>query len=221
MTNTCGNGGKQLHRFLKPGGHGNVVFNFRGHAIEDLVPYAMGYRLAARWLARALGEAPGYADYEGYPILFLYRHSLELYIKAIVYKGAKLLGLLDQAKMETKGLFSNHRLSPLLRPLHTIFAAMGWDMEGSGLVSMADFDNLIESLDEIDADSYAFRYPISKKRKPYLPTHFVLNPVRLGAQLEPLLNSLEGATERLTEEFEVAAEARYELQQWLANDESV
>ncbi len=74
-----------MHRFLVPqvdgkSVHGNVVFNWRGNPIDDLVAYANGYRLAARSLAASFREQGAYADYEGYPILFLCRHAIELFL---------------------------------------------------------------------------------------------------------------------------------------------
>ena len=78
-------------------GHGNVVFNFQGSPVGDLSAFAHGYHEAAKVLAERLHAAAGYADYEGYPILFLYRHALELYLKAVVYRGAMLLHLVSEA----------------------------------------------------------------------------------------------------------------------------
>lgn len=57
-------------------------------------PRPVGYREAGKVLADRIAAANGYADYDGYPILYLYRHSLELHLKAIVYHGAALLGLI-------------------------------------------------------------------------------------------------------------------------------
>ncbi len=57
--------------------HGNVVFNFSHNAIEDLAHFAKGYHRAGKHLAEKLAASRGYADFDGYPILFLYRHALE------------------------------------------------------------------------------------------------------------------------------------------------
>ena len=82
--------------------HGNIVFNFRGSAIDDLVEFGHGYHIAGKKLIEDLENKKSYADYDGYPILFLYRHALELYFKAIVYKGANLLNLISKTKVNTR-----------------------------------------------------------------------------------------------------------------------
>jgi hypothetical protein len=139
-----------MHRFFIPNDHhGNVVFNFTSQPIEDLPAYALGYREAGRSLAANIGASNGYADYDGYPILFLYRHALELYLKAVVYRGARLLGLVSQEAIDTNRLFERHDLSRLLPAIHEIFRQMRWDFEGSGLDSFDDFSNLIRSIDSI------------------------------------------------------------------------
>jgi hypothetical protein len=71
-----------MHRiFLSEHFHGNVVFNFTVRPIRDLTAFALGYREAGQTLAAKMAAARGYADYDGYPILYLYRHALlELYL---------------------------------------------------------------------------------------------------------------------------------------------
>jgi hypothetical protein len=205
-----------VHRFLdKPqGGQGNVVFNFRGHPVEDLSAFATGYHLAGKTLATNFATK-GYADYEGYPILFLYRHALELYLKAVVYQGALLLGLVAEETLDTKKLFRKHQLSLWLPHVEAIFRVQGWAFDGTGLNSFDDFEELVHSLDGIDPESYAFRYPIDSQGQPYLPRHFVLNVVSFARNMDGLLSALDGAATGLREDFQLAAEARYELRQFI------
>src|SRR5947207_1757305 len=101
---------------------GNVVFNFSGNPIRDLTAFAHGYREAARTLATPFsGDA--YADYNGYPVLYLYRDSLELYLKAVVYRGAQLMGLVGQEYPSNPDLFKKHGLTRLLPSVRAIFKA--------------------------------------------------------------------------------------------------
>ena len=48
----------------------------------DFGVFAKGYTLAANRLASLLLEAPRFSDYEAYPVVFLYRHALELLAEA-------------------------------------------------------------------------------------------------------------------------------------------
>jgi hypothetical protein len=194
---------------------GNVVFSFRGNPIHDLVGFAVGYREAAKVLAvRFKGNA--YADYDGYPVLYLYRHSLELLLKAVVYRGAMLMGLIGKQQPEVPGLFSKHDLRRLLPAVRAIFKAMRWDFEGTPFATFEEFERVIGQVDEIDSGSYAFRYPMKTTGEAHLPHHFVMNVANFGETMDILLGYLEGAADLLDETFQAEAEASYEVQQLLA-----
>jgi hypothetical protein len=197
--------------------HGNVVFNFRKNAIGDLTAFALGYREAARTLAAGFsGDA--YADYEGYPVLYLYRHSLELYLKAVVYRGAMLMGLIAEDYPEVPGLFKRHDFGHLLPAVRAIFKAMKWDFDGTLIGSFGEFEKLIQTLDSVDKGSYAFRYPINPAGEAHLPHHFVINIPNFAETMDALLGYLEGAADLLHDNFQTAAEAAYEVEKFLAEE---
>jgi hypothetical protein len=108
-----------MHPFLEPRYDGNdVVFNFGGRAIDDLVAFAEGYHWAGASLLNQLVSSQCLAEPEGYPILFLYRHALEVYLKAIVCQGARLARIISDEDFDTAKFLSRHELTPLL-PLVT------------------------------------------------------------------------------------------------------
>jgi hypothetical protein len=173
------------HRFFNAANiHGNVVFNFTRGPINDLSEFALGYREAAHVLAEKMAAAHGYADYDGYPILFMYRRALELSLKAIVYRGVKLAGLISEEHIDVKELFARHDLSRLLPAIKSIFEQMGSDFEGSGLESYEDFASLIRSIDSIDSGSYTFRYPIDRTGEANLPNHCVVNVLEFAQGMD-------------------------------------
>jgi hypothetical protein len=203
-----------MHRLLTPvQWHGNVVFNFHPRPVRDLLAFGVGYREAGRILANRIAAANGYADYDGYPILYLYRHSLELHLKAIVYHGAALLGLIAEERVNTDRLFERHELARLLPPIRAIFEQMRWTFDNSGFASYDDFAEFIRDLDIIDPGSYAFRYPIGRRGQALLPPHFVINVVEFSDHMETLLRLLEGAATAIDENWQAEAEARHELAQ--------
>ncbi|MFQ5926113.1 MAG: hypothetical protein ACE5MH_01620 [Terriglobia bacterium] len=201
------------HFFQSTNFHGNVVFNFTGQPILDLTAFALGYHMAGQALAARMAASRGYADYEGYPILFLYRHALELYLKAIVYRAAMLLKLVSEEQVDTRQLFQRHKLVRLLPAIRAIFNEMDWDFEGSGLASFDDFASFIRDLDSVDPGSYAFRYPVNRSGEAHLPHHFVVNVVSFAQRMDILLRFLEGGATGIEEHWTAAAESRYELQQ--------
>jgi hypothetical protein len=203
--------------------HGNVVFNFDRDPIRDLPAFALGYRQAANRLAREFADSRGYADYEGYPILYLYRHSLELYLKAIVYRGAMLMRLIGEGQPVVQGLFQRHDLTRLLPAVRAVFKAMHWnfDFEGSEFASFDEFEDFIRTIDSIDPRSYAFRYPMNPSGQAHLPHHFTVNVVAFSRIMDVLLGYLEGAAALIEDNWDTAAQSAYELQQYLAGEGEV
>jgi hypothetical protein len=194
--------------------HGNVVFNFSGRPIEDLAAFADGYHKAGQHLAAQLASSV-YGDYEGYPILFLYRHALELYLKAIVYQGGLLVGVISGKEIDdVPGLFGCHQLDKLLRPLEAIFKALDWDLEGTALTSFEDFAQVIKTIQGVDPRSYVFRYPITGKRKVYFPPGFILNVVSFARRMDGILEFLSNAANGIPEQLRENEQARYELEQY-------
>ncbi|MFZ3149897.1 MAG: hypothetical protein WA137_12780 [Methanothrix sp.] len=200
--------------FQSNNSHGNVVFNFRRNPINDFAPFAKGYQRAGKHLAEMLAHSPSFPDFEGYPILFLYRHALELYMKAIVYRGAQLLQLLDIDSPDTSRLFTDHRLSILLPGVKAIFDGIGWtwDTEIAGISNFEDFTKLVKGIEEIDPGSYSFRYPTNTKGKAALNHHTLINAIEFSRKMDPILDLLDTAVLGIHEDFDAIAEAKYELQ---------
>jgi hypothetical protein len=196
--------------------NGNVVFNFTSGPIGDLTAFALGYRKAGHTLAANMAKARGYADYDGYPILFLYRHALELYLKAIVYRGAMLVRLISQEVVDTDRLFERHDLARLLPAIEAIFRQMNWEFNGAGFASFDEFASFVEYLDSIDPGSYAFRYPINRTGQAQLPRHFTVNVLEFAHVMDGLLGLLDEAATGIDEDWQAEAEARYELRQLAA-----
>lgn len=196
---------------------GNVRFNFGSDPIRDLVPFAIGYRGAARALAASFaGDA--YADYDGYPVLFLYRHSLELFLKAVVFRGAIAVGLVGLKGPNIPDLFSNHGLARLLPALRAIFRNMDWDFDATPIGTWAEFERTVRELDGIDPQSYAFRYPITTTGHTHLPPDFTINIPNFAATMDVILDYLEGACGLLEETIQFEVDAKREVEQLLGRE---
>jgi len=209
-----------MRPFINIPSPGNVVFNFTGDPIGELSAFALGYREAANRLATEFSQSDPRPDYEGYPILYLYRHSLELYLKAIVYRSAGLMGLMGKEKPDVTKLFKSHKLRRLLAPVRAVFNAMQWnfDFEDSEFASFDEFEQFIGTIDSIDADSDGFRYPMNREGQANLPHHYVINVISFAKIMSSLLSYLEGAADLIKESWLTVAEASYDLQQYLAED---
>jgi len=197
--------------------HGNVVFNFRANPMDDLAAFADGYHRAGRALTARLSEAAGYRDYEGYPILYIYRHALELYLKAIVYRGFQFLDLVEADRPKVKKLLTSHRLTMCLPAMHAIFKAVGWSWgtDVKGMQSYREFEGLVRGIEEMDPGSFVFRYPVNCHGNAALGHHTIVNVVDFARNLDPILDLLSGAVLGLHEEFDATAEMTVELRDML------
>jgi hypothetical protein len=193
---------------------GNIVFNFQRNPVGDLTAFANGYRHAAQALTTRL-QRNAYADYDGYPVLYLYRHSLELYLKAVVFRGARLMGLVGEQRPEVSKLWQHHGLARLLPALRAIFRSMDWDLDETIFGTWTELEKFVTEIDGIDPGSYAFRYPVTTRGSAHLPHHFVLNVVNFAETMDALLGYLAGAADLLEHTFHEEAEARYEVQRLL------
>jgi len=204
----------------KPG-KGNIVFNCYFTPIEQLQFYAAGYHEAGQFLVEKFKRAAGYRDFEAYPVFFLYRHSSELYLKAIAYKGAKLLNLMsDETIADDPKLFSSHNLTRYFPLLKKICVERKWSMDEKvqkGL-SLNDAIKFIQELETIDPSSYNFRYPNTSKGVGALKHHTVLNVIHFGKTLDPVLTLLDAMVTGIDYDWDNAAEILYEVQEILKNE---
>lgn len=212
-----------MRPFINIPNSGNAVFNFSRDPVKDLTAYALGYKEAAKHLVIEFSRSDPRPDYEGFPILYLYRHSLELYLKAVVYRSAGLMGLVGKQKQHIAKLFKSHKLTPLVPAVRAVFDAMNWGFEfaGSEFATFDEFAQFIETVDSIDSDSDAFRYPVGRKGRAILPRHFVINVISFAKIMDALLDYLEGAAHLIEENFQLAAEATYEVQRYLARESEI
>lgn len=181
--------------------HGNVVLNFRRAPRAEFGPYGEAFWRSASDLAKKLASSQGYRDTDACPIVFLYRHALELYMKAIVISGRKLVRLSGR-DVDVDAL-GDHPLTPLVPTARAIFAEMRWSWErDAGQVEM-----VLKELDRLDPHSFTFRYPTNKKGKGHVPHHFGFNVLEFADRAESALRLLDGALTGIEEALGSAAEA--------------
>ncbi len=68
----------------------DVVLNWYGQPLEKLDSCAQAFHAAGKRLA-GKSSAEQLRDIGACPVVFLYRHSLELYLKSILITGSKIL----------------------------------------------------------------------------------------------------------------------------------
>lgn len=204
----------QRQKLFGPGKtiHGNVVLNFMRRPESEFGIYAAGFWRAGRSLANSLAKQRGYRDFDACPIVFLYGHALELYMKAIVRRGRSLVSLAGNKLPLDPRALNRHELLPLTEPLHYIFKHVGWTWkaEVDGVKTFRQFKARVRELDRFGT---AFRYPVDTKGQPSVSHHFVFNVLEFATKLEAAIRLLDGAVTGLEEEWDQQASAAYEKQQ--------
>jgi hypothetical protein len=191
------------------GGEGDWETNAWVRGATDYA-YAEGYRRAARLLANDVIQNRWDTDFLVFPIVFLYRHNVELQLKNLIPQGAYLArNALNEANRNT--LKSSHRLDqlwgifePILRTLKGEFAVTEDQIE-----AITSYIAQIHAVDEL---SFSFRYitnkagtaSIDKEKLPYI------NLGVLAEGMEKLTGFLFGLGEAFREAIQVQHEMEHD-----------
>jgi hypothetical protein len=157
-----------------------VVF---GATVPDWYKFAHGYKIAAEVLISRLNERGVISERVCLPILFLYRHYVELSLKALLLD----LGELTDGDQEIPG---SHALIPLWKNLRT--RLLGFD-PGQESPWLDRAEVLIKELDTLDPRSFTFRYPVSKAGARLLPGPISFDMNHFREVAEELEMVIEGA----------------------------
>ena len=194
--------------------HGNVVLNFVGSPKTEFGAFAGAFWRAGRSLAKSLATSHGYHDLDACPIVFLYRHALELYLKAIVLLGQDVVALAGKKLPLAPRALARHELTPLLEPTRYIFRHLDWKWKTDvdGVKTFRDFQALVRDIDRLDGGSFTFRYPIDTKGKSPVFHHFVFNVLEFAQEVEGAVGPLDGALTGLEELWDQQASDAYARQ---------
>jgi len=195
--------------------HGTVVLNWHGTPEREFTFFAEAFHLVAQDAVAALRKNPHFGlygspveDFRAYPVVFLYRHALELYMKAVVLVGAPMLTIKGMGEINRETLLKNHSLDSLRQDLEKVFEAYEWewDLGTPHFRSLDDFRKTIAELHSVDARSDAFRYPLDTKGQPSLESHFRFDLFEFCAVLDSLFPVFEGAAVGAYEELHATLE---------------
>ncbi len=129
-----------------------------GLSTPDWYRFAHGYKVAADLLVTRLNERGAADEHACYPILFLYRHSVELSLKALLNDVGELI---DWPRRDGP----EHSLMRLWQTLRERLLTYDRTQDSTWL---ARADALIRQLHEVDPGSLTFRYPVSNDGIPML-----------------------------------------------------
>jgi len=166
----------------------NFVISFSANPQQDFGVFAKGYSKAAHVLAESLLAKQRFSDYEAYPVVFLYRHSFELYLKSFYYKAVLISAFKNIQSIDN--FVQHHKLTLLAQVFKKICRVLF--PSDKSLLKIADKVNRFAAdFEQIDFDSFAYRYPIDKQGNASAKHHQVVNLFAFHQAMQELLNDLE------------------------------
>jgi len=170
---------------------GPALSNRRNVLPQDLSGYARSFHKAAKKLAEAFEPNPGpFTDLAACcPVVFLYRHALELHLKAIVLgEGGNFLAI----KPDPLSLHKTHSVSWLTQFVCQIVTALKWEPEFRcvGIDSLDDFKTFVQSVNSVDPGSYPFHLPVATEGQASLNVRGFAT--KMDALLELLASTVDG-----------------------------
>lgn len=174
--------------FAATGDRSDVVLNWYGESIDKLDLYSEAYRSVAQSLIEKSSEDQ-LRDIGACPIVFLYRLSLELSLKAVLISGSKIL---EHNGEPFNGpeiiLGKSHNLSELLKELKTLYRQLGWKWDAT----LEGFGKLILEFQDKDPKASYFRYPVKIKGEPALERNFSFDLRNFSERMEEMLEFFDG-----------------------------
>jgi hypothetical protein len=159
--------------------------------------HAEGYKKAADLLVEQTKQDMVGQDYVIYPVGFLYRHSLELYLKSLIMVGQQLRG-------KNPRFPKHHELWELWQEARAVLEDT-WPNDPK-----ADLDNVevrIRQFVDVDPFSEAFRYPSARNGKESLSQMTHINLRNLKEVVGRLIGLLDSAFWGMVEIVRIRREA--------------
>ena len=150
----------------------------------NIVPHIEGYKHAADHIYNRIGDEDRFMR-KGFlilPMVFLYRHFVELSLKDIVALG----NYLENGDYTYP---TNHKLSGLWKLARDLLVGIVHGCTDEDLDAMGE---LIGQLDAVDPESFAFRYPVKKDWRPSLP-NLEFNLMQFRESIDKMTSFFEGA----------------------------
>lgn len=180
-----------------------VWFYFSNFPQYELGYYGRAFLEAARTLMRSLRRKRGFSNVSAAPVLFTYRHAIELFMKAIIVGANRPLSATEDDDAQLFSELGGHELSRLLPIVRSTFDAAGWEWRWPNNPYVETFDDvaaLLSYIETIDPRSFSFRYPIDKRGRRSIAKDVEVPFEVLVAALDALAEALHVA------EFGLSAE---------------
>ncbi len=150
---------------------------------------ADSYREAGDALVAAAEDDTYSRNLLGAPILFQYRHYIELSLKSLLLAAGELLD--DPQVVEPR-----HYLLSLWQKVRALLLRVDPRGDGPWLVRV---DNVIEEFDQIDPTSFTFRYPVDITGAPSFAAPITIHPATVKGIIDEIAIIFDGADAQIDE----------------------
>ena len=150
--------------------------------------YASSYKDAGDSLGEKALEGSRPLDLVIFPIVFLYRHYLELRLKEMILSGSELATGRGEIKKE-------HRLDVLWQEVRKLLTDL-WQNDTS--TEIAAVENCIAEICRVDRESMGFRYPVDLNGKRLIAGLEHVDVRNLRDVIRKIANFLDGSSSALS-----------------------
>ena len=168
---------------------------------NDWDAYASGYKEIADMAVDQLLESQHMPDYQAYPIIFLYRHYLELRLKELLKASSMLFD-------EPARIPFDHHLLPLWQRIRPQLERL-WNDEQS-LARHNEITARLKEFDVVDAGSFSFRYPEDGRGNSNLQALSVINVKHIKDVVTAISHVLDGSSMGIDHHLEMKHEMESE-----------
>ena len=155
---------------------------------EEWSHLADSYKEAADRVVSATKDSFSYAMH-GAPIMFMYRHYIELQLKSLLLDAAELLD-------EPQDIPPKHYILTLWTRVRKLLLKISLESDGDWFTRA---DQVIADFDALDPTSFAFRYPIDKEGKASTEANLHIDPRVARQMIGELDILLSGASSQIIE----------------------
>jgi len=138
--------------------------DFSKNQVLDFQIYADAYYKAATILYEDIRTNGVNNDAHCYPVFYLYRHAIELYLKGCFYYLQYISKFMEIELPIKKDFYNNHDLYELNSIVKSIIKKV-FENENDVLTEYGKIWTTIKWFHDNDPTSFSFRYPIDKKGK--------------------------------------------------------
>jgi hypothetical protein len=149
-------------------------------------------------------------NYAAFPIIYNYRHVLELYLKGILVTGEPALLLAGEPGIRGD-IFNDHSFRKLRPDIERLFDVLSvpYDLGTKRFKTKTDFGRLLS-----DMDAMEIRYPINQKRQPAMGNRFMcFNIFEFAAIMDEVLDALNGLRSAIGYEVDARCHAAHEARE--------